>query len=72
MTSHWYTSPDPPRFGEDLIAICGKLVSKAQPVSAIWDRTEDGGLVNCRKCEGLLPWQRYSAVIQDGEESIKR
>lgn len=73
MTSHWYTSPDPPRFGEDLIALCGKLVSKAQPVPAVWDGDELGGLVKCRKCDQFGARQdRYAAVIQDGEESIKR
>ena len=72
--THWFTSPDPPKFGEDLVALCGQIVPKAQPVNAVWDTDEDEGygLVKCRACDYKIPRQRYAAVIQSGEESIER
>lgn len=73
MRTHWFTSPDPPKFGEDLVALCGQVVPKAQPVRAIWDADELGGLVKCRKCDQFgARNDRYAAVIQSGEESISR
>ena len=67
--THWYTSPDPPKFGEDLVAICGATVPSAQPVPALWDAEELDGLVKCHECDVHLAWKRYSAVIQSGQEA---
>lgn len=76
MRTHWFTSPDPPKFGEDLVALCGDIVPKAQPVRAMWDNDSDDleyGLVKCPECNGRLLHgeMRYAAVIQSGEESIE-
>lgn len=74
MRTHWFTSPDHPAFGQDLVALCGQVVPKAQPVRAIWDFSagdEDFGLVTCRKCNYKLGnWLRYVAVIQDGQQAL--
>ena len=74
MRTHWFTSPDHPAFGQDLVALCGQIVTKAQPVKAIWDFSagdEDFGLVTCWHCNRQLGnWLRYVAVIQDGQQAL--
>ena len=70
MISHWFTSPDPPKFGEDLVALCGDVVPKAQPIPAMWG--PEGGLVTCQECpRHSTRGATYLAVIQSGEESIE-
>ncbi len=72
MRTHWYKSQEAPRFGQDLVAMCGQIVPKAEPVKAIWDNTDEDGLVNCRKCMWAR-WQlgeRYAAVITEGQEAM--
>lgn len=76
MRTHWFNSPDHPAFGQDLVALCGEVVPKAQPVKAVWDYYDPSrlpfGLVTCRKCNYRLGnWQRYVAVIQDGQQALE-
>ena len=71
MKTHWYTSPDPPQFGQDLTAACGAIVPSAQPVVAAWDNESEHGLARCAECERKLLTHRYAAVIQSGQESRK-
>ena len=74
MRTHWYTSQEAPRFGTDLVALCGEIIPKAQPVLAIWDHEEaeaaDFGLVKCRKCSLQRAHLRYAAVITEGQEAM--
>ena len=66
--SHWYTSPDPPRFGENLVALCGEVVPKAQPVPAVWSDGE--ALMTCRKCDQGRASERYAAIIEAGQQAM--
>lgn len=71
MKTHWFTSPDPPRFGENLVALCGEVVPQAQPVPALWDNEHEFGLVSCRRCdEELCGYERYTAVIEAGQQAM--
>ena len=72
MRTHWFNSPDHPAFGQDLVALCGEVIPKAQPVKAIWDDDGPFGLVTCRKCNYPRGnWLRYAAVIQDGQQALE-
>jgi len=72
MKTHWFTSAEHPEFGKDLVALCGEVVPKAQPVRAIWDSgDQDFGLVTCWQCNRQLGnWLRYVAVIQGGQQAL--
>lgn len=74
--THYYYSTESPRFGEDLTAVCGQVVPKAQPAPAMWEPGQ-GSLCKCDKCKDsrieLGTWKElknYEAIILSGQESV--
>lgn len=69
MKIHLLISPEPPRYGTTLQAMCGAQVPSAQPIRHEDDEPPRQTMIFCRQCKEQLAGRFYLSWIISGEES---
>lgn len=71
MKIHILLTPDPPRLGTTLQAICGAQVPSAQPIRHEDEEFPRQTIIFCRQCQKNLTeaFRHYVTWIISGEES---
>ena len=75
--THFYTSAEPPVFGNKLMAVCGTEVSNAQPIGYVdadyykvyGDLARAVTCADCAESDDAND-RRYVAVIMEGQEAL--